>query len=176
MEHIENAAFELFADHGYHQVTITQIARAAEVSESTFYRLFRTKEGLFTATPWEPGGQAMESLDLDRLEEDVLRLVSDNQWRGMRWVMEEPQVRQAVLATLDEMVGRLIGLLNDRGADRLAAAVRARQVVFGVYFSSLEQWYLDGRPGRFETYYVRAAALARADRGMPGDGGGLAQV
>lgn len=163
MEHIQEVAFGLFDDRGYQQVTIAQIARAADVSESTFYRLFGAKEGLFTASPWESGGKVIENLDLDRLETELLRLVAGNQWRGMRWVMEEPQVRQAVLATLDALVGHLITLLSDHRVDRLSAAVRARHLVFGVYFSSLEQWYLDGRPGPFETYYDRAVALTRSD-------------
>ena len=99
MEHIQDVAFGLFEEKGYREVTITEITHAAEVAPSTFYRLFQTKEGLFTALPTE------DHLDLgtvrrNHLAEDILTLIAGNEWRGLKWVIEEPDVRCAVLATL----------------------------------------------------------------------------
>jgi len=99
MEHIQDVAFGLFEEKGYREVTITEITHAAEVAPSTFYRLFQTKEGLFTALPTE------DHLDLgtvrrSHLAEDILTLIAGNEWRGLKWVIEEPDVRCAVLATL----------------------------------------------------------------------------
>jgi AcrR family transcriptional regulator len=41
---IQRHALQLFREHGYEATTVSQIAEAAEVSESTFFRYFPTKE------------------------------------------------------------------------------------------------------------------------------------
>jgi AcrR family transcriptional regulator len=41
---IQQHALRLFRDQGYSATTVTQIAEAAEISESTFFRYFPTKE------------------------------------------------------------------------------------------------------------------------------------
>lgn len=41
---IQRQALRLFRERGYGETTVTQIAEAAEVSESTFFRYFPTKE------------------------------------------------------------------------------------------------------------------------------------
>lgn len=40
---IQDAALRLYLKHGYHDTTVEQIADAAEVSQSTFFRYFPTK-------------------------------------------------------------------------------------------------------------------------------------
>src|SRR5216110_334240 len=43
---IVTAASELFGEHGYDAVTVSQVAQAADVSEQTVYNYFPTKEHL----------------------------------------------------------------------------------------------------------------------------------
>lgn len=57
---IAETAARLFAAHGYDDVTVADVARAAEVAEKTVYNYFPTKE----------------SLALDRDEEEIARLVA----------------------------------------------------------------------------------------------------
>ncbi|WP_174189205.1 acyl-CoA-like ligand-binding transcription factor [Nocardia barduliensis] len=47
-------AFRLFREQGYNETTIEQIAAAAEVSPSTFFRYFPTKEQLVLADDLDP--------------------------------------------------------------------------------------------------------------------------
>src|SRR5579859_4101407 len=46
--HIADTAARLFAERGYEHVTVTDVARAAEVAEQTVYNYFPTKEHLVT--------------------------------------------------------------------------------------------------------------------------------
>lgn len=155
MEHIQQVAMDLFDAHSYQAVTISQITKAAEVSDSTFYRLFQTKEGLFTATPWGPGDEPFASIDPDHLAEELRDLVSGFEWRGLRWVIEEPTVRRAVLASLDTLAGQLIDALSSAGRPRLETAVEVRGLLFGSYLTSLELWHLDGQRRPFKDYFTR---------------------
>src|SRR2546425_13276620 len=45
---IADAAARLFAQRGYEQVAVSDVAREAEVSEQTVYNYFQTKEQLVT--------------------------------------------------------------------------------------------------------------------------------
>ena len=48
-EHLVRTAFALFAEHGYAQVTMEQIAAAADVAKGTLYNHFPVKEALVRA-------------------------------------------------------------------------------------------------------------------------------
>ena len=51
---IRSEAFRLFEEQGYAETTIEQIAEAADVSPSTFFRYFPTKEQLVLADDLDP--------------------------------------------------------------------------------------------------------------------------
>jgi AcrR family transcriptional regulator len=46
--HIAEVAARLFAERGYEHVAVSDVARAAEVSEQTVYNYFQTKDQLVT--------------------------------------------------------------------------------------------------------------------------------
>ncbi|UDY34191.1 TetR family transcriptional regulator [Dermatobacter hominis] len=48
-ERLQHAAFELFAARGFDNVTVDEVAEHAEVSKSTLFRYFETKEDLLLA-------------------------------------------------------------------------------------------------------------------------------
>src|SRR5215468_7264471 len=51
---IQEHALRLFQEQGYEQTTVDQIAAAAEVSPSTFFRYFKTKEDVVIDDEYDP--------------------------------------------------------------------------------------------------------------------------
>jgi AcrR family transcriptional regulator len=51
---IQEHALRLFRERGYEATTVEQIAEAAEVSPSTFFRYFPTKEDVVAYDAWDP--------------------------------------------------------------------------------------------------------------------------
>jgi len=52
---IQRHALRLFREQGYDATTVSQIAEAAEISESTFFRYFPTKEDVVLWDDFDPG-------------------------------------------------------------------------------------------------------------------------
>ena len=176
MQTIQERALDLFDQRGFSAVTIEEIAAAAEVSASSVYRYFGTKEGLIVADefdnmsqemlegildPHDPVGSlhrivvgyetAAESaspVDAAHRESQAVR----SPWRRIRYFFTEPSVRMAVCAALDRAAQRIAPLLaaNDNLSE-LQARVQANALTFG-YFAVLEQWYLDGGDKPIATY------------------------
>jgi AcrR family transcriptional regulator len=86
-EEILDAAKRVFADNGFHQTAIADIARAAKLSYGSVYWYFDTKESLFQALTereeqalWHHVGAALE----DSGDEDPERILT----RGVRATFE----------------------------------------------------------------------------------------
>jgi AcrR family transcriptional regulator len=163
---IQERALDLFDARGFHAVTIEEIAAAAEVSPSSVYRYFGTKEGLLVADEFDSMSQdALEEiLDVHDPVGSLLRVVRDYEaapgqtepgrrrrapqperspWRRVRYFFQEPSVRRAACAALDRASQRIAPMMTRGGMSETQARVAANALVFG-YFAALEQWYLDG--------------------------------
>jgi AcrR family transcriptional regulator len=159
MRTIQERALDLFDERGFDAVTIEEIAAAAEVSPSSVYRYFGTKEGLVVADEFDSWSQeAVEGiLDVTDPVGSLLNVVRTYEaapgeepragrspWRRVRYFFQEPSVRTAVCAQLDRASQRIAPLMAAGGAmTETQARVAANALVFG-YFGALEQWYLDG--------------------------------
>lgn len=124
------------------------------------YRYFGTKEGLLVADQFDSLGQdALEELlDAGDPVGSLLRIVRDYEapaedapegpragrspWRRVRYFFQEPSVRMAFLASLDNASRRIAPLMATGGMSETQARVVTNALVFG-YFAALEQWYLD---------------------------------
>jgi AcrR family transcriptional regulator len=159
MRTIQEQALDLFDARGFEAVTIEEIAAAAEVSPSSVYRYFGTKEGLVVADEFDSWSQeAVEGiLDVNDPVGSLLMVVRTYEaapgeapqavrspWRRVRYFFQEPSVRTAVCAQLDRASQRIAPLMAASGElTETQARVAANALVFG-YFGALEQWYLDG--------------------------------
>ena len=164
MRTIQERALDLFDERGFDAVTIEEIAAAAEVSPSSVYRYFGTKEGLVVADEFDSWSfEAVEGiLDVDDPVGSMLQVVlryeaagAQNQgspWRRVRYFFQEPSVRRAACAALDRASQRIAPLMATRAdMTETQARVAANALVFG-YFGALEQWYLDGGVRPIATY------------------------
>src|SRR5580692_4513459 len=130
---IADAAARLFAERGYEQVAVTDVARAAEVSEQTVYNYFQTKEQLVTGRdqlvqdelsrlirtrpPGITPAAAIRAFVLDYVE--GIRRIPARQWRG----------ELGFLAAISPTVRRLSLEMSDRQASALAAAIAETEAV-----------------------------------------------
>lgn len=150
---IKAVALALLGESPYEEVTVEQIADRSDVSPSTVYRYFQTKEGIFL---WDEFDEAVlsdfttrlrdtdpitalttamaESLsenldqDLDQLARDYMRLIGD-----------VPQLRQSFAVQIDEMREALAVEVAEAGWAALDSAVFAGSLV-GMFIGALETW------------------------------------
>jgi len=130
---IGDAAARLFAERGYEQVAVSDVAREAEVSEQTVYNYFQTKEQLVIdrdqlvqdelsrrIRPRAPGttpAAAIREFVLGTVE--GIRRIPAGQWRG----------ELGFLAVISPTVHRLSLEMSDRQATALAAAIAETEAV-----------------------------------------------
>ncbi|CEG94510.1 TetR family transcriptional regulator [Propionibacterium freudenreichii] len=156
MRHIQHVALDLFDAHGFQQVSVEQIADAAEVSPSSVYRYFGTKEGIVLADDFDSLSEAELTTIID--PHDLVGTVrtvvarfepSPDQHdpeanlalRRIRYFFDEPSVRKASYETLANAVERITPILTASGGfTDSEARVMSSALVFG-YFSAVEQWY-----------------------------------
>jgi AcrR family transcriptional regulator len=168
MRTIQECALDLFDERGFGAVTIEEIAAAAEVSPSSVYRYFGTKEGLIVADEFDTMTREMleDLLDPGDPVDSLVRIVrayeatpapapgastgepdaraGRSPWRRVRYFFTEPSVRMAACAAFDRAAQRIAPLISTNGElSPTQARVAANALVFG-YFAALEQWYLDG--------------------------------
>ncbi|XNL76007.1 TetR/AcrR family transcriptional regulator [Actinomadura madurae] len=130
-ERIAAAAMELFAEHGFHAVPVSEVARAAGVTEKTVFNHFATKEDLVYShdTRFEA---ALVAAVQDRGDGSVLGAVRDFLLARYATMPTDPDA-QARLRTLAALVADSETLrareqaILARYADRLAAAIAADQ-------------------------------------------------
>jgi len=123
-ERIEHAALELFAQKGYGNTSISQIAKAAGISKGLMYNYYEGKEALLGAIVQKSfeWGQEMFSAGIARTEkpEDLLRFVVEasaksvleqpDYWKLMTSLAFQEEVLKAMAPEIEELRKQNIAL------------------------------------------------------------------
>jgi AcrR family transcriptional regulator len=107
---IQEQALRLFAIQGYEATTVQQIADAAEVSESTFFRYFPTKEDVVVHDRFDPlllAAFAMQPLELSPIA--ALRGALAAAIRELHGTeLEQERQRSALIFSVPELRARML--------------------------------------------------------------------
>ncbi len=159
MRRIQAVALDLFERDGFEKVTIEEIAAAAEVSASSVYRYFGTKEQLIL---WDEGD--LEFLDLveDEMKthppvEAVRRVLTrvlsayydgneELSKRKTRFFMTEPALQAVQLQQIDlfaQMIATSLARASGRDAADLDVQVIASSLLWAL-MAAVRHWYEHG--------------------------------
>lgn len=152
---IRRATHRLIAEQGYEATTVEQIAEAAEVSPSTVFRYFASKEDIVLSDEYAPamadalrgrpaGEEPLESLRavLTRTVVALLAHEPEETRRRARLMAEVPAVRARTTGTMAATSRALAGVLADRtgrGADDLQVRVLTAAVM-GALGEAMVYW------------------------------------
>src|SRR4029077_19735515 len=171
---IQREAYRLFDENGYANTTVQQIAEAAEVSPSTFFRYFPSKELVLMADDLDRvtiEALARQPAHLTPLHafrrafDITMKTVSEDNWQlertRQRLVFSIPELK----APQFDAYGRIIRLLAEaecQRARRVGDDFEVR-VFFGVLAGALMA-VIDRSPGEVDQLY---RALDSIESGMP---------
>lgn len=159
MHRVQTVALDLFDEHGFDRVTVAQVAHVAEVSESTVYRHFKTKEGIVLHDEHDdavlPRALALmleDDLDLrtileralEGIEEEHFERDAELTYRRMGYFTTVPAVRAAGLVVVDEYVHELAHALVEHGRRDVIEAHAVAAAIIWAYITAAEAWYESG--------------------------------
>lgn len=176
---IQECALRLFAKQGYVKTTVEQIADVAEVSPSTFFRYFQTKEAVVLYDSLDPiiveafrrqppefsiiqalrnamketfGSLSTEKHTLEMQRFELLRTIPE-----LRVTMYEEMARNI------DLFAEIIGERTQKDPDSLEVRNLAGAII-GVGMAALIQAYK--RPKEIDSVDTFDAALARLESGL----------
>ncbi|MEL4358354.1 MULTISPECIES: TetR/AcrR family transcriptional regulator [unclassified Luteococcus] len=176
MRNIQRQAVALFREHGFDQVTVDQVAEASEVSPSTVYRYFGTKEGLVLHDEYDAVildvlqerlqagssflravSEALEAIGqghfVDERDETMYRM---ELWLGHRGV------QAAAAVYLNEVTEQVAELLAGAGQGSKAEARFIAAATINGFIAAIQSWYVEGAVRPAADYVQEGlAALAR---------------
>lgn len=126
-EAIQRHAMRLFREQGYDETTVDQIAEAAEVSQSTFFRYFPSKEDLvlydsldpllfdaYLAQPPELGPVAAFRAALRQTLEPHVRATIGPEWERQKIVLAHPELRGRMMDAMAAMLDTFTAIISER--------------------------------------------------------------
>jgi len=112
---IQQNAIRLFLEQGYHETTVEQIADAADVSPSTFFRYFQTKEALVLEDDFDPMLVELyrsQPQDIHPLQA-FLNVIKEGKARISAEARQEIRTRMEIAAKVPELQAALMGQMNN---------------------------------------------------------------
>ena len=176
---IREHAMRLFTAQGYAATTVDQIAEAADVSQSTFFRYFPTKEDTVVFDRLDPvlidvfRAQPAELSPTDALRatlKDSMRTLTEEEWelesQRQQLVINAPELRARMLDQLYAGIDLLAALAAERvgrSADDFAVRAWAGAVV-GVVMATYQ---VTGDAKMKDYFEIIDRAFAHLDAGLP---------
>ena len=175
---IREHALRLFREQGYDATTVEQIAEAAEVSPSTFFRYFPTKEDVvlqddldlvwmdaFRAQPPDLGPVAAMRTSVRAAFADLAAADLEQLREAMDLAVAVPAVRARMLEEMARTSQRIAEAVAERSG-RNAGDFTVRAVAGAVIGIAMVAWF--DEPGNLEAFgdkFERGLALLEA--GLP---------
>ena len=179
MHRVQEIAVGMFEDRGFDDVTVEQVAAAADVSPSTIYRYFGTKEGLAlhdehddamygaladllaTHDVWTAADLALAALEQPHFVQD-----GELTLRRTRLWATEPSLRVATVSVVNDLVDQLAPQIaaspkNDYSPEQARVLTTA---VLWAAVSAIEGWYAGDRSTTMGEHLRAMIALLRPDR------------
>ncbi len=176
---IQESALRLISEQGYEATTVEQIASAAEVSPSTFFRYFPTKEDVVLRDDYDPMLVAgLERAPAELTPVQAFRAVAadlfqrlpaterDDIYQRSALTYHVPELRARILQgshesarIFSEVIAKRVGRSSDDREIRVAMAA-----IMAALVTALEDW-VDGG-GRADLAEVVDGALALLEGGL----------
>jgi AcrR family transcriptional regulator len=171
---IQRAALRLFKKNGYDETTVEDIAAAAEISPSTFFNYFPSKEDVVIYDEYDPmmfsmitDAPAGEKLSLTiRRVLDVFAQILESDTADIlersRLMLEVPELRARIWEELEKARDMFTGVIASRtGRDATEFEVRmVAMVLVTVAFEASVEWVRsDGRASITELFYRAIDAI-----------------
>ncbi|MFD5721582.1 TetR family transcriptional regulator [Streptomyces sp. NPDC127036] len=176
-ERIRREAYSLFAGHGYEATTVDQIADAAEVSPSTFFRYFPTKEDVVVQDEYDPAlAEALRARPADEPLMDaitnslkgpmgeMLQRDRDDLLLRTRISFTDPAIRARSVAEQERSEQAIAEIIAERtGRDSVDLEVKcAAAAIIAVFTTLVRHWVEgDGRDDLAELYERHLPLLSR---------------
>lgn len=175
IRHVQRTALALFAEHGFAEVTIEQVADAADVSPSTVYRYFGTKEGLVVYDEYDDqvivgmGHYLRQGLSPWEATEAALGLVSDGHFvleeestraRIQLW-FDIPSVRSAVYLVVDTIIDDIAREMASTGRWTFAQGRVVASAIIWPFVAALKNWHESGE-GSWRDHLEEAIAALKS--------------
>lgn len=175
---IQSHAIRLFREQGFAATTVEQVAEAAEVSPSTVFRYFATKEDLVVNDDYDPivfAAFEAQPPELNLIQawrhamrdgiEQMTPEDMETQLNRSRLLLSVPELWGATLHGTQETLGIMIGLSAERvGRSPDDPEVRATVgAIVGVMLSAALDWVRTEDPRILATI---DDALERLDKGL----------
>jgi AcrR family transcriptional regulator len=174
---IQREALRLFKRRGYDETTIEDIAAAAEISPSTFFNYFPTKEDvvifdeydpmLFPLLTDAPAGETLRQSIHRVLDAFAVILEQDkeNILERSRLVLEVPELRARIWEEL-EKARNLFALVISSRTGRDVADFEVQVVamtLIGIAFQASVEWVRSGGEGKLSDLFFRAMDVVSFD-------------
>jgi AcrR family transcriptional regulator len=167
---IQREALRLFKRRGYDETTIEDIAAAAEISPSTFFNYFPTKEDVVVYDEYDPQVFAAltEHLAGESLAQSIKRVIRmlggvfvsdrENIYERAKLSLEVPELRARIWEEVEKARDLFASILASRtGRDTSDFEIRIiAMALVAVAFEASTEWVRQGGEGNMLDIFERA--------------------